>query len=127
MKTLKDYLQETIRRYGAVGASPGMGYSMKEGTIPFTIQYKTAEGDQVETMQVNSSDPQTAQQQFSQEYPEYIVVGCQGTGAGQGVAEAAPNDHNTRDPFRPMKPGDGDTLEESAELKLILQRAKLIE
>jgi len=30
MKTLKDYLAETIRRYGAVGTSPGMGYTVEE-------------------------------------------------------------------------------------------------
>ena len=29
MKTLKDYLAETIRRYGAVGTSPGMGYTLE--------------------------------------------------------------------------------------------------
>jgi len=127
MKTLNDYIAETIRRYGAVGSSPGMGHSLLEGDLPFTIQYKTAEGDQTEEMQVTAPDPETAQKQFSQEYPEYIVVSCQGTGAGQGMAEAEENDHNTRDPFRPMHAGDGDTLEESAELKLILQRAKLIE
>jgi len=44
-----------------------------------------------------------------------------------GMAEAEENDHNTRDPFRPMHAGDGDTLEETAELNLILQRAKLKE
>ena len=126
MKTLNDYIAETIRRYGAVGSSPGMGHSLLEGDLPFTIQYKTAEGDQVESMQVNAPDQMTAQKQFSQEYPEYIIVSCQGTDADQGIAEAE-NDYNTRDPFRPMHAGDGDTLEESAELKLILQRAKLIE
>ena len=34
MKTLKDYLAETIRRYGAVGSSPGMGYTLESsGTV----------------------------------------------------------------------------------------------
>jgi hypothetical protein len=31
MKTLKDYLEETIRRYGATGSSPGMGYTLEQG------------------------------------------------------------------------------------------------
>lgn len=30
MKSFKDYLNETIRRYGAVGSSPAMGYSLAE-------------------------------------------------------------------------------------------------
>jgi hypothetical protein len=30
MKTFNDYLEETIRRYGAVGNSPGMGYTAED-------------------------------------------------------------------------------------------------
>jgi hypothetical protein len=33
MKTLKDYLEETIRRYGAVGSSPGMGYTLESDQL----------------------------------------------------------------------------------------------
>ena len=33
MKTLKDYLEETIRRYGAVGSSRGMGYTLENDQL----------------------------------------------------------------------------------------------
>jgi hypothetical protein len=33
MKTLKDYLEETIRRYGAVGSSRGMGYTLESDQL----------------------------------------------------------------------------------------------
>jgi len=43
MKTLKDYLEETIRRYGAVGTSPGMGYTLESsGTVDMTGKKCTA-------------------------------------------------------------------------------------
>ena len=33
MKTLKDYLEETIRRYGAVGSNRGMGYTLESDQL----------------------------------------------------------------------------------------------
>ena len=37
MKTLKDYLAETIRRYGAVGSSPGMGYTVEDAAVKYGV------------------------------------------------------------------------------------------
>lgn len=59
MKTLKDYLAETIRRYGAVGTSPGMGYTLESsGTVDMKGKKCTAckKGTYQETSQHDDMD-----------------------------------------------------------------------
>lgn len=75
MKTLKDYIEETIRRYGAVGSNRAVGYTLEEELE-----------DELEEEDANDNDPLLA----------------------KAVDDAA---------VGPM--------EESAELALILDRAKL--
>ena len=178
MKTLANYIEETIRRYGAVGSNRGMGFTLEEAfkqgdkvTVynkPATVVGMDADSVYVQFDGVNGSTAVLANQvkpavaaapvgpykrgdqviwngkPYTYVRPldanQSYVTSANGvddiapnTAIKPAVAEAAPGDPETNaDNTDPLLAKSVDlapvkALEESAELKLILQRAKLVE
>lgn len=141
MKTLKDYLEETIRRYGAVGTSPGMGYTLEDAAVKYGV-YSTGgsvgsqkfKDDPVKTFDTKEEAIADARRRRSglskgeRGYyrMSYVVRPI------KGVAETAPEqpqqdaDHNDPLLAKQAELAAVGPMEESIdELALILKRAKL--
>ena len=184
MKTLKDYLEETIRHYGATGSSPGMGYTLEQGIAEddfeegwkqkvagaalagaaalgaggaqaqSTDKYDPAWGTSGYDNHIRSdksltrsmgSDPSKDVNDFQRRIQsvtgpnakgEYKVVVIQGDDIVSHYITKTPppgwlykEDAASNDPLlaKAVDLAPVSALEESAELRLILQRAKLIE
>jgi hypothetical protein len=142
MKTLKDYLEETIRRYGATGSNSGMGYTLEDAAVKYGVystggsigsqKFKDEPVKTFDTKEEAIADARRRRSGLSQGERGYYRMSYV-VRPIKDVAEAAPGDPETdaanNDPLlakavdlAPVK-----ALEESAELKLILQRAKLVE
>lgn len=140
MKTFKDYLEETIRRYGAVGSSPGMGYTMGENAGVFNIGDRvTYKGQPAEVIDIDGTAA-TVYVPNWKSVPGMVDGNTEVDPASRfltpiekDVDEAAPGDTvdnaANNDPLlaKSVDLAPVSALEESAELKLILQRAKLVE
>jgi len=184
MKTLKDYLEETIRRYGATGSSPGMGYTLEQdiaeddvdegwkqkvagaalagaaalgaggAQAQSTDKYDSSWGQSGYDNHIRSdksltrtmgSDPSKDVNDFQRRIQsvtgpnatgEYKVVVIQGDDIVSHYVTKTPppgwlykEDADSNDPLlaKAIDLAPVSALEESAELRLILQRAKLIE
>ena len=180
MKTLKDYLEETIRRYGATGSSRGMGYTLEQDDVEegwkqkvagaalagaaalgaggaqaqSTDKYDSSWGQSGYDNHIRSdksltrsmgSDPSKDVNDFQRRIQsvtgpnakgEYKVVVIQGDDIVSHYITKTPppgwlykEDADSNDPLlaKAIDLAPVSALEESAELRLILQRAKLIE
>ena len=136
MKTLKDYLAETIRRYGAVGSSPGMGYTVEDAAVKYGVFAKGGSvgsqrfrDDPLKTFDSKEEAIADARRRRSglskgeRGYyrMSYIVKPI------KGVTEGSIEERSVSQAQQRTMGAAASALEENAELRLILQRAKLIE
>jgi len=122
MKTLKDYLEETIRRYGAVGSNRGMGY---------TLEQDVSKGHTPSAGELARDLRKMSDSDFSEKYSMSKKQAEQHYSSSKLKEQDVTEEENAAsdDPLlaKAIDLAPVGALEESAELRLILQRAKLTE